>query len=315
MIATLKRGVTNGFGVTFSLAKVIFPVTVIVSVLQFTPFLDWIVTLIAPFMEWFGLPGEAAVPLVVGNSLNLYAGIGAIVSFEFTVKEVFALAVMLSFSHNLFVESTVATRVGVRFSVVIGIRLALAFLSAWLIHLLYPGGEELAQFGSFQTDTQEVSGVFEVLVESLIRALSSIGQLALIVIPLMIIMQLFREWGWLDMLSEYLAPFTKLIGIKPNASMTLVAGLTIGLAFGAGVMVQAIKEDGVEKKDMYLSFIFLVACHAVIEDTLIFIPLGIPVWPLLIIRVTTAILLTSFIAFLWNRAERKQREEAFNYGH
>ena len=53
-------------------------------------------------------------------------------------------------------------------------------------------------------------------------------------------------------------------------------------------MIQAVQEDGVSKKDATLVFIFLVACHAVIEDTLIFIPLGIPVWPLLLIRVITA---------------------------
>lgn len=34
--------------------------------------------------------------------------------------------------------------------------------------------------------------------------------------------------------------------------MTLVAGLTIGLAYGAGVMIQAVKENHVSKKDMYL---------------------------------------------------------------
>ena len=47
--------------------------------------------------------------------------------------------------------------------------------------------------------------------------------------------------------------------MKPNTSMTLVAGLTIGLAYGAGVMIQAAKEDNVSKKDMTLAFIFLVA--------------------------------------------------------
>lgn len=38
--------------------------------------------------------------------------------------------------------------------------------------------------------------------------------------------------------------------------MTLVAGLTIGLAYGAGLMIQAVEEDGVSKKDMYLALIF-----------------------------------------------------------
>jgi uncharacterized membrane protein YraQ (UPF0718 family) len=50
---------------------------------------------------------------------------------------------------------------------------------------------------------------------------------------------------------------------------------------------------------------------------LIFIPLGIPVWPLLVIRVVTAILLTMAIAYIWNRLEKKhelERKEA-TYEH
>ncbi len=52
------------------------------------------------------------------------------------------------------------------------------------------------------------------------------------------------------------------------------------------MMIQAVKEGGV--KDATLAFIFLVACHAVVEDALIFIPLGINVLPLLLIRLCVA---------------------------
>lgn len=94
-----------------------------------------------------------------------------------------------------------------------------------------------------------------------------------------------------------------MLGMKENTSMTMVAGLTIGLAYGAGVMMKAVEEDGVSKKDLTLAFIFLVACHAVVEDTLIFIPLGIAVWPLLVIRLISAILLTAAISYIWRKHE------------
>src|SRR5699024_584947 len=101
----LKKGVKEGLKVTWTLGKIVFPVTIIVTILQYTLILPWFIKLIAPLMGLIGLPGEAAMPLVLGNALNLYAAIGAIVSFDFTVKEVFILAMMLSFSHNLFIES------------------------------------------------------------------------------------------------------------------------------------------------------------------------------------------------------------------
>ena len=88
--------------------------------------------------------------------------------------------------------------------------------------------------------------------------------------------------------------------------MTLVAGLVIGLAYGAGVMLEAVREDGVSKKDATIAFIFLVACHAVVEDTVIFIPLGVPVIPLLMIRLVTAILLAMIISRIWARLDEKK---------
>lgn len=60
--------------------------------------MDWIIRFIRPFMGLFGLSGEAAIPLVLGNVLNLYAGIAAILTLDLPVKEVFILAVMLSFA-------------------------------------------------------------------------------------------------------------------------------------------------------------------------------------------------------------------------
>ncbi|GGF31596.1 putative membrane protein YvoD [Halobacillus andaensis] len=307
MQSVFIEGLKKGMQLTWTLGKVIFPVTLIVTILQFTPVLPWVMKQLEPVMGLLGLSGEAAVPLVLGNFLNLYAGIAAIISFGFTVKEVFILAVMLSFSHNLIIESTVAKKVGVSWWLVIGVRLGLAFISAVLINLAWSGGQEQAKYGLAPERQTAPEGWAEIIWQGLQTAAMGIVQLALIVIPLMVAMQYLREKGWLDRFSEWLAPATRFLGMERNTSMTLAAGLTIGLAYGAGLMIQAVEEDGVSKKDMFLAMIFLVSCHAVVEDTLIFIPLGIPIWPLLAIRLLTAILLTAAVGFVWNRAQREKR--------
>ncbi|MBG9816248.1 nucleoside recognition domain-containing protein [Bacillus safensis] len=302
---TWKNGLKAGLSTTWTLGKVIFPVTILVSILQHTPVMDWIIQFIRPFMGLFGLSGEAAIPLVLGNMLNLYAGIAAILTLELPVKEVFILAVMLSFCHNLIIESTVAAKVGLRVSVILLVRISLAVISAIVIHLVWQGGEEPAQYGllSAAQAADVPSSWYMIVLLALQKAVLGVLQLACIVIPLMIIIQFMRDLGWLYTLSNWLSPFTRMLGMKENTSMTMVAGLTIGLAYGAGVMMKAVEEDGVSKKDLTLAFIFLVACHAVVEDTLIFIPLGIPVWPLLVIRLISAILLTAAISYIWRKRE------------
>ncbi|MER0465490.1 nucleoside recognition domain-containing protein [Bacillus cabrialesii subsp. cabrialesii] len=294
-------GLAAGLQTTWTLGKVIFPVTLLVTLLQHTPVMDWLVRLITPVMGLFGLSGEAAIPLVLGNMLNLYAGIAGILTLDLSVKEVFILAVMLSFCHNLIIESTVAAKVGIRIGIILAVRLGLAAVSAIVINLIWHGGQETAQYGFIAAKGAAPDGWLGMLAEALMKAGLGVLQLAAIVIPLMIIIQYLRDLGWLHRFSRWLSPFTQLLGMNKNTSMTMVAGLTIGLAYGAGVMIKAVEDDGVSRRDMTLAFIFLVACHAVVEDTLVFIPLGIPVWPLLLIRVTTAVLLTMAIAHTWKK--------------
>ncbi|MCM3714622.1 nucleoside recognition domain-containing protein [Halalkalibacter oceani] len=309
-MGVVKRGLRVGLETTWTLGKIIFPITLIVTILGHTPVLDWIARLLAPVMGWIGLPGEAAIPLVLGNILNLYAGIGAILTMDLTVKEVFILAVMLSFSHNLLVESAVAAKVGVRMSVILAVRIGLAIVAAFVINLFWQGGQEMAQYGFVSAAQQpELNSWLAIGWDGVTSAALGIFQLALIVIPLMVVIQVMKERNWIKVMAKAMRPLTKLLRVQENTSTTLVSGLTIGLAFGAGVIIQAAKEDGISKKDMYLIVIFLVACHAVVEDTLIFIPLGIPVWPLLIIRIVTAILLTLAISVIWDRVEKKQKLE------
>lgn len=307
---TVKQGLLIGFKTTWALGKIIFPITIIVTLLQYTPILPWVVTAIEPFMGWLGLSGDAAIPLVLANFLNLYAGIGAILTMDLTVKEVFILAVMMSFSHNLIIESTVATRVGVKLWVVASVRIFLAIVSAVFINIIWNGGQELAQYGLISNQTEEVIGIGPILLQAVEKAFLGIFQLALIVIPLMVFIQVMKDLKWLNYFSKGMAPITRALGMKENTSTTLAAGIFFGLAYGAGVMIQAVKEDGVSKKDLNLAFIFLVACHAVVEDTLIFVPLGIPVWPLLVIRLVVAILLTIVVAVVWKRFESGMRKEA-----
>ncbi|MFB4259178.1 MAG: Gate domain-containing protein [Shouchella clausii] len=303
----VKRGLLSGLSTTWTLGKIIFPVTLIVTLLGYTPLLDWLAKLIAPLMGLIGLPGEAAIPLVIGNVLNLYAGIGAILTFDFTVKEVFILAIMLSFSHNLIIESAVATKVGVRVSVIVAVRIFLALAAAFIINLVWSGGSEQAVYGLASAQGPQATGVVGMVADGLWTAFLGVVQLAAIVIPLMLVVQIMRERNWLAVISKSLAPLTRLIGVGENTAVTLASGLTIGLAYGAGVMIDAVKEDRVKKKDLYVVFIFLVACHAVVEDTLVFLVLGIQVWPLLVIRLLTALLLTIVISRLWTQLEKRKQ--------
>jgi len=299
---TSKRGIKTGLVTTWTLGKIIFPISVIITIISYTPLLDYLTKGFTPLMKLIGLPGDAAIPLVLGNVLNLYAAIGAIISLDLTVKDVFILALMLSFSHNLIIETTVAKKIGVNPLIVVGLRLSLAILAALFVNLLWLGGTEKADFiGVSRSYVQENLLWWQIGYQAIIKALIGIFEIAFIVIPLMLLIQILKELKVINYLSLWLRPFTRFLNVSENSAIPLLAGLIFGLVYGAGLIIESAKEEEFSKKDLYLLSLFLVASHAVIEDTLIFIPLGIPVWYLLLIRVTVALLVTTLTAKIWNK--------------
>lgn len=88
-------------------------------------------------MFLFGLPGEAAIVLVLGNTLNLYAAIGAMASIDFTVKQLTILAVMLSFSHSLIVETAIFRKLRMKGWRIVLLRITLAVLSGIMLNLMW----------------------------------------------------------------------------------------------------------------------------------------------------------------------------------
>ncbi len=133
---SIVKGFKKGLNTTWELVKIVIPVYFFVTFLKYTPILNWISNIFAPVMSILGLPGEASIVLVIGNMINLYAGVGAIAGLTLTKKQITILAVMLSFSHSLFLETTVAKKTGVKVSVVLAIRIGLAVLFGIILNLV-----------------------------------------------------------------------------------------------------------------------------------------------------------------------------------
>lgn len=299
-----RAGVASGLWTTWVLGKVIFPVTLAVSILQYTALYDILLSGLTPVMGLLGLPNEAAIPLTLGNLLNLYAAIGAMLTMDLTVKQVFIIALMLSFSHGLPVETAICRKIGVSVALVVSFRIALAVAAAVAVNLLWSGGGEKARYGLAAAREVEPSGWAETVLFALESAATGIVQLAIIVIPVMLVIQILKDLGVLGRFADLMRPLMNPLGIAPRGAVTMAGGLIFGLAFGAGVILQQVREQKFTRRELTLMVLFLCACHAVIEDTLIFIPLGINVLPLLLIRLATAVVLTLLIASLWRGEEK-----------
>jgi hypothetical protein len=106
------------------------------------------------------------------------------------------------------------------------------------------------------------------------EALLSVFKLSLIVIPLMIVIELMREYKIIDKISKFLKPITNFLKISEKGAFPLTVGLIFGLSYGAGVIIQSAKDDNIDRKTLIVVSVYLSAAHAIFEDTLLFMAVG-----------------------------------------
>lgn len=135
-LAVVKRGLFDGLKITWELTKVMVPVYFIITFLQYTPAIDWMVRVSEPITSLVGLPGEAALPLVLANAINTYPALPAIMAFPFTTKQITILATMILLCHSIPIEAVIAKKSGANPVTVVGIRALMALFAGVLLNII-----------------------------------------------------------------------------------------------------------------------------------------------------------------------------------
>jgi len=125
----LRRGLRAGLVTFWDLVKMMVPAYFLALLLERLGVIDVLARGAEPVMSLLGLPGEAAVPLVVGYVLNVYAALGAMQALSLSAQQVTVLAIAVLIGHNLLVEGVVLQRAGMN-GVAFGVLRILAGLAA-----------------------------------------------------------------------------------------------------------------------------------------------------------------------------------------
>ena len=136
LTTSIKKGLISGFKTCWFLIKVIIPVYLFITVLKHTPAMDWLVVLFTPFMGAFGLPGEAALPVITGLMLDEYGVIAAMGAVGLTGYSVTIVAVMTLISHSLFVEGAIVRKLGLPVIFFTAYRLSAAVLAGLALNFI-----------------------------------------------------------------------------------------------------------------------------------------------------------------------------------
>jgi spore maturation protein SpmB len=238
----------------------------LVSLLKLTGILDLLGRITAPFMSLFGLPGEAALVLITGGLVNIYAAIAVAVNVPLTAKGMTVVAIMVLIAHNLIVETAVQSKSGSPASLMLLSRLVAAVLAGLFFSLVIPEGDGQLIAGGLIAGGSGGSVV--------IANLFSLAKIVVIVVSLVVCVELAREYGLMDRLTAALELPMRAMGIDRKASFVTTVGLLLGLAYGAGLIVDEARRNSISSREILAANIFLGTNHALIEDSLIFAAVG-----------------------------------------
>jgi len=268
VVLSFRRGGISGIFTSWDLLKVMIPTMVVVQILKVTGLLGSLAVAGAPLMDLFGLPGESSLVLITGGLVNVYAAIAVAVNIPLTAKGMTILAIMVLIAHNLIVETAVQSQSGTPAWVTLPVRITSAIFAGLFFAWIMPGGGEVLVQAGMTAGGAESWG--QVLIANVI----SLVKIIVIIIGLMVVMDLAREFGVMDQITAGLSVPMKVLGMDRRTSLVTAVGLLLGLAYGAGLIIEETRQNSIGKGEILATNIFLGTNHALIEDTLIFVAVG-----------------------------------------
>ena len=119
-----------------------------------------------------------------------------------------------------------------------------------------------------------------------------------IVVPLITLLEWAKSKRWFNRMVNSVQPIFRPVGFRQIALFPLLTGLIFGISYGAGVLIPQARSGELDPKQIFLVSAFLGICHALFEDTLLFVAVGASAWILPVTRFTAALIIVSALARL-----------------
>ena len=292
--------------ITYELFIIMIPTLIIVKILDELGFVEILNKFCAPLMFLLGLP--EAISLVFTTSLltSPYAGLivfsGLPADMPFTAAQASVLGLLILFTHSLPIEVIICRKAGVRARAMIFIRLGLGILSCYFLNLFF-------QFTGYMNYPATI------LLPSLESApdlfswglsqLKGLGMIFIIIVALVIILDFLKYIGVERLIEKALKPFLNFLGVGEKASTIAIVGVTLGIGFGAGLLIKEVKTGKLHYKDVFGVLVLVGMLHSIIEDTAVISLIGSNIIITLFLRAV----LTLCIVYVFMRLGAKLTQE------
>ena len=253
------------------LTKIMVLLSFAIMLLQYVGVIEWISYWLTPIFSHFGLPGEAALAYVSGYFVNCYSAIAVMTTLDLSTRAATILSVMVLCSHNMILETTVQHKTGSSVVKIVAIRTLSAFILGWVLNKIMPGSFEAS---SMTNNVQEELTFLIMLKDWALRTAKNIALMAVIVYLLTVLQKILTEYGIIEYISRFLKPVMIFFGLSPKCAFLWLVSNTLGLAYGAGIMIEEAEKGETTKEDNDLLNCHIGISHSNLEDLLLFTAAG-----------------------------------------
>ena len=264
-------GVKKGWSSFAWMCKIIIPVSFLVALLQWTGWLHQLDFLLTPLMSLINLPAEAALPIITGMLVNLYAVIAIITVLPFTVEQMTLIAIFNLVAHSLIVEGIIQHKSGFNVIKAALIRITMAILAVLIVSQFLG---DTSQGVIVPSDFTVHTPFLELLKVWAVDLIGLLLKIFGIIMFIMILLESLKSLGWIEYSLKLFRPLMKTFGLSDRAAMMWVTAIIFGLFYGGAVIVEEAKKGALTKEELEHLHISIGINHAMVEDPALFAVLG-----------------------------------------
>ena len=138
-------------------------------------------------------------------------------------------------------------------------------------------------------------------------------QVFIIIAVLVVFLKILKSSGIEKLFAFILKPFLKILGLSEKTTSITIVGITLGLTYGGGLLINEANKGELSKMDVFGSISLLAIIHSLIEDTLLLMLLGADLSGILYARILFSIILIAIIVHSVKRLNQTSFERFFVY--
>jgi hypothetical protein len=259
------------------LFTLMIPVSIVIRIVQQLGWLPYLSDFLEPVMQVVGLPAETALVWLTAMAVNIYGSLLVLFTIypnfsePMTVAQMTVLLTMILIAHTFPIELGIVRKTGVRMWIMFLIRFVLAIVLGFLLSKIYTSLnilQENAKITTIFTTTKTTWQAWG------LNELKNYAIITLVIFSLVTFIRLLEIIGFLKVMNKSLEPILKWLGMSSDVLPLVVAGLTVGIAYGGGLLIAESKAKTLKPKEIFYSITLMGLFHSIFEDTLLMLSMG-----------------------------------------